>query len=294
MTIFDRNTSPCAGCYGGASLKMLVFVVFLCAPLFAARHKLPDQVVETPVGNFRITNLDCFHGIGQMFVKGRLVNETSKSWDTVSLAMEFRDKNGVIKPAPAVLTKKDVGIGQTVKLDMYEGSAKADTGTLSVVFKFGGGSYPVRYRLALSKPAPSETLAFHDDALAISFGFGRTEIDFTLQNNTDDPIKIDWNLVSFVESWGSAQGVIHKGVKLADKQAAKPPTVIPPGAKIEDMVVPLDRIEFVEGTWLTHPLLFEGPDSLKMVGAEFSVFMPLEIRATIKNYTFAFKVIGAD
>jgi hypothetical protein len=291
-----------------AAMKSLCIIPFLCPATFAAAaYKLPDQIVNTPVGNFRVTNLICDHLFGTLFVDGRIVNETTKSWDTVWLAMEFRDKNGAIRPkqspeplilagdpsASAGLVVQNVVIGKTVKF-RYSLDAKADTPTFSAKFKLANGKYPVQYRIALSKSVSSEPLVFRDDALAMAFSLRQTEIGFTLQNNTDVPIKIDWNLVTFVESWGGSQGVIHKGVKLIDKQAAKPPSLIPPKARLDDMVVPVDRVEFVEGRWLIQPLLIQGPTSLKTVGQDFSIFMPLEIGTTTKNYIFTFTVVGVD
>jgi len=111
----------------------------------------------------------------------------------------------------------------------------------------------------------------------LTFSLQKTEIDFVLQNKSDDPIKLDWNLVSFIQSWGTSQAVIHKGIKLADKQAPKAPSVVPPKAKIEDIVVPVENVEFANGEWRTQDLLLDGPASLKMVGQEFSIFMPLDL-----------------
>ena len=119
--------------YGNsAAMKSLCIILFFCAPVFGTWLKLPDQTVETPVGNFKITELKCdHHAVGNfLVVNGRIVNETSKSWDTVSLAMEFRDKNGQVKPkaspdpivlafdpsASAGITAKNVGKGQTINL----------------------------------------------------------------------------------------------------------------------------------------------------------------------------------
>jgi len=285
------------------SLAML----FVCAPVLAGRRALPDQIVATPVGNLRITDLKCDHALGVLILKGQIINETSKSWDTLYLAMEFQDKDGAVKPkegpgplillhvpsASAGIIAKEFGIGKTLRLN-YGEFARADKSTFSVKFTFADGRYPVHYRAALTKPVAASNLEYHDDALAITFSLQRTEIDFVLQNNSNDPIKVDWNLVSFVQSWGTSQGVIHKGIKLADKQAVKPPSMIPPKAKIEDMIVPVENVEFIAGDWLTHSLFVDGPASMNLVGQEFSIFMPLDVGGTTKNYTFTFKVIGVD
>jgi hypothetical protein len=245
------------------------------------------------------------NALGFQFVDGNIVNETSKSWDILYLAIDLHDKNGVVKPkegpdpiirahdpsASAGIAVKDLGIGTTVKL-RYQEEAKADNDTFSATFKFADGRYPVHYKTALTTPVADTTLKYHDDALAITFSLQRTEIDFILQNNSNDPIKVDWNLVSFV--WGTSQGVIHKGIRLADKQAVKPPSMIPPRAKIEDLIVPVENVQLVAGDWVTHPLFVDGPASLTFVGQEFSIFMPLDIGGTTTNYTFTFRIMGVD
>ncbi len=220
--------------------------------------------------------------------------------------MELKDKNGIVTPkegpgphillnvpsATAGIVARSFSAGSTLKFS-YQKSAKDDNDTLSVSFKFAEGLYPVRYQTVLTKPLAANS-DYHDDALAITFSLQRTEIDFVLQNKSNDPIKVDWNLVSFVSSSGASQGVIHKGIKLVDKQATKPPSMVPPKARIEDMIVPVENIELVGGEWMTHPLFVEGPEALELVGQEFSIFMPLDIGGTTKSYTFTFKIVGVD
>ena len=285
----------------------LSFTVFFFGSTLVGRPRtLPDQTVTTPEGNVRVTNLSCNHGVGFLFVKGKIINETGKSWDTLYLAMQVRDKNGIVKPkggpgalilmhdpqASAGIILKEFGIGTTLKLNYQEESPKTDSETCSITFTYADGSYPVHYRAALTKPAAANNLEFHDNALAVTFSLQKTELDFVLQNNSNDPIKIDWNLVSFV--WGTSHGVIHKGVKFADKEKTKPPSLIPPSAKIEDMILPVENVEFVGGDWLTRPLFLEGPAAQRLVGQEFSIFVPLDIGGIVKNYTFAFKIVAVD
>ncbi len=54
--------------------------------------------------------------------------------------------------------------------------------------------------------------------------------------------------------------------------------------------MPVENVEFVNGDWLTHDLFLDGPTALKMIGQEFSIFMPLEIGGMTKNYSFAFRI----
>ena len=72
-------------------------------------------------------------------------------------------------------------------------------------------------------------------------------------------------------------------------------------------IVPPDNVRLAKAAWkltgdeIAVPHLFlvrsgvrNLAESLKAVGGEFSIFMPLQIGAATKNYTFAFKVIGVE
>ena len=162
--------------------SLLLAVLSFSIPALAKRRPLPDQTVTTPVGDIKITNLMCDHALGFLFLNGNIVNATTKSWDTLYLAIELQDKNGVVqpkaKPDPIILIgdpSASTGIvatafvvGTTIKL-RYQESAKADNDTLSVKFKFADGRYPVHYRTVLTKPQPTSTMEYNDDALAINY-----------------------------------------------------------------------------------------------------------------------------
>ncbi len=224
-------------------------------------------------------------------------------------AVELNDKNGpvVLKKRPRLMVlnadpnaayslhARNIGPGQTfkIKADIEDG-VKADGDSLRMVFKYGFGVYPVTYKLSLLKPAVSDSLAFSDDAISVVFVPSATALNFVLQNKGDAPVKLDWNMVSFVSLDGTAQGVIHNGVKLSDRTAPKAPSMVPPRARIEDAIIPVENIELVGTEWVTNQLLPSGPISLKMPGLEFSVFMPLDIGGTTRNYSFVFKILSAQ
>jgi hypothetical protein len=268
----------------------------------------PDQTVETPVGRFTLTNLRARHTVGILHIEGELVNETNKTWDYVWVAIEMNDKNGKVTPkigpSSAVLSADPNASGQFVARNLYPGArfkikyqkddVKADGNTLNFAYKYAYGVYPLTYSLALIKPASSASLNFKDDAITLAFVQGKTGLNFALQNNGDAPIKIDWNLVSFIQPGGTAQGVVHNGVKLIDRTAPKAPTMVPPHAKIEDSITPVDNIEWIENEWITDQLLPPGPSGLKLAGEEFSVFMPLDIGGATKNYSFVFKILSVQ
>lgn len=88
--------------------------------------------------------------------------------------------------------------------------------------------------------------------------------------------------------------MIHNGIKLIDRTAPKAPSMVPPRAKLNDSIIPVENIELVETDWVTHPLLPAGPAGKDSAGEEFSVFMPLDIGGATKNYNFVFKIVSVE
>lgn len=130
------------------------------------------------MGKFIFTKLNTFHLWGILSIEGDLVNETTKTWDNLTFAIELSDKNGKVMPKKAplaavvsvdpnassqvhVLHSFAPGAHIQVKFDIQD--VKADGDTLNLAFKYGYGEYPLTYRLALSKPSPSDTLLFTDE-----------------------------------------------------------------------------------------------------------------------------------
>jgi len=289
------------------NLFVVGLTLFSMSQVFAKKRELPEQVIVTPVGNFRLTNLKIDHALGFQFIDGELLNETNKTWDDIWIAVEMTDKNGhvIVKDglSPRIQTAdpqastglhaRNIPPGQKFKI-RYQESAKADNDTLSIVFKYADGRYPVSFKTAIIKPVSSDSMAFQDDAINVTFALDKTSLEFVLLNKSDGPIKIDWNLVSFVEFDGTAQSVIHNGIKLVDRTNPKAPTMVPPRAKITDAIVPVNNIELTDNQWVTGPILPQGPVGSKLGGMEFSVYMPLDIAGTVKNYNFVFKINAAE
>jgi hypothetical protein len=159
-----------------------------------------------------------------------------------------------------------------------------------------GAWRPVVYRLALTKPVESEALVFEDDNLRASFALSRKAINFSLKNKTDGPLKIDWNQWSYVDVDGNSHRIFHKGIAYKDRETSLPPSVIPPTATFEDVVFPSDysRWSDVGGGFQSLDLLPQAVSASAYVGKTLSLFMPLEVNNTVKNYLFSFKIKEAQ
>jgi hypothetical protein len=290
-----------------AALFLWIFITVSAVAMPKWRNQ-PDQTIDTPVGKFTLTKVRTIHMWSMLSIEGELVNETSKTWDDVFLAMEITDKTGklmaknpplasVLRADPnasSQLHARNMAPGAHFKIKVQNLEIKADGETLSLAFKYAFGEFPVTYKFALSKPAASDDLLFTDENVTLVFLPNKTALSFVLQNKGDAPIKIDWNTVSFVSPAGIAQGVIHNGIKLVDRSAPKAPSMIPPRAKVDDAIIPVENVEYLENDWITHPLLPAGPLGLQSAGQEFSIFMPLDIGGTTKNYNFVFKIVSAE
>ncbi len=151
---------------------------------------------------------------------------------------------------------------------------------------------PIQYRFTMVKPAESESLVYEDDTLKVVFGVSRKGINFTLRNKTEGPLKVDWNQWSYVDVEGKSHKVFHRGVAYKDKETSLPPSTIPPTAALEDVIVPTDYVEWsnLESGYRTLELLPDNSTASTFVGKTLSVFMPVEVNGTVKNYLFSFRV----
>lgn len=143
----------------------------------------------------------------------------------------------------------------------------------------------------MTAPQPSDQLAYADNYISVLFKVGEEQIAFDLQNITDSGIKINWDELSLVYPDGSAKRVIHNGIILKDRDKPQAVTVIPPGSKISDILLPTDNIDWsdIYIGWKYSPL-FGGNDRLVWNDKEFSIYFPIEIKGEKKEYRFSFKI----
>jgi hypothetical protein len=165
--------------------------------------------------------------------------------------------------------------------------------SFKLVFK--EAKYHVKWHFSLLKPKPSDDLSYEDESVSIKFSLAPDGISCNLRNKTSDPVTINWNNVSWVDYSGEAHKLIHSGVRLVDKEAPQPPTVIPPLARIAEAMFPADHVKSTSSGWSKESLWPDLVDTSgeqshlkKLEGAMFSVFMPLEIQGKTKNYSFIF------
>jgi len=143
--------------------------------------------------------------------------------------------------------------------------------------------------------------SYEDELIKIVWLPLSTQFAFTLENKSDNSIKIIWDEAVYVDENGSSGRVMHSGVKYVDRSNPQPPTVVVKKAKVDDMVVPTDNIYYISGQyggWQTKPLFpnrattQEELNTLtqKYVGKTVKILLPLQIQETVNEYIFSFKV----
>jgi hypothetical protein len=102
------------------------------------------------------------------------------------------------------------------------------------------------------------------------------------------PIRLDWDQMAYVDLDGSSHRVIHKGVRLMQKDAPQPPSTVAPGSSVEDFLYPSDKVSWDSsiGEWMEAPIW----PSMQSPGQTFGIFMPIAVNGNVKNYLFTIKI----
>ena len=127
--------------------------------------------------------------------------------------------------------------------------------------------------------------SYEDDFIKIIWLPDLTEFSFTLENKLDNSIKIIWDEAVYIDEDNSSRKVMHSGVKYEDGEKAQPLTVIAKKTKINDLVIPVDNICYVDG-WRKLPLF----SVQKSAGKTVKILLPIQIQETINEYIFSFKI----
>jgi hypothetical protein len=146
-------------------------------------------------------------------------------------------------------------------------------------------------------------MAFEDTLLSFKFSIDPHGIACSIRNKTAAPISVNWNMISYIDASGDAHKVIHSGIRLVDMEAPQTPTLIPPAARINETLFPIEYIQpgsrgfacWVQCIWPDVGDVSKDESNLKKLeGSGFSVFMPLEIGGKTKNYSFVFKIVSVE
>lgn len=143
----------------------------------------------------------------------------------------------------------------------------------------------------ITKQEVEDKFIYTDNYISIVMGAMEKNLVFVLQNKTDYSMKVLWDEASFIKPGGSAQRVLHNGVRFVEKSQPQAPSVIPGHATLNEAIVPSDNIRYssIAGEWIVDPLLegMKRKDSFAS-GSTFSVLLPIQISGVTNEYTFTF------
>lgn len=257
-----------------------------------------NQTVKVDEGTFVFAGLTITnqkYSLPQL--DGQVTNNTNRDWKAVTFKFRGIDSHG------AVIESRIPGLNELTFYAFKKGETKIikdeilsgfyDNKPAAVSLVFAGGEYNATYILSMIKPLPSRDLSFQDPFIQIEFDISKRQIAFVLRNKTNAPIKINWNEVSYIDIATSSHKVMHSGVKYTSRAEPQPSEIVPPTAKLEDIVFPIDYVSY-DTEWTKNALFPEAPKALLYKGQAFSVFMPLEINGRVKNYLFTFKILDVQ
>lgn len=246
-----------------------------------------DRVIKTSEGEFAIFSIKLTQDIYEDKLEGIIKNNTRRNYNNTVFTLKLSD--GRYRNY-----KTSIGKDQEIKFSLlFEKEVGDNEDIKNVDFEFIDGEYKIDYDFLMLKPLVNKNLQFSDNTLDISFYIGTRDIIFNIANKTQNPIKLNWDNFSFVDTESRAHRLIHSSVKLIDAEKQQATTIIPPFANIKENVYPPDYLDRRDSNWIYNPIL---PDdsSIKypVVGKTVSFFMPIEINGVVKNYNFVFKIIG--
>ena len=291
-------------------LLLLTIILYGCAsskvetkPPAQQERIVQQKEIVVEEGTFLLQNLSLMsmpisRQYQEIRIKGNVINNTTKDWNEVVFEVELYDELG--NKLKSFLGESfrviiyDIKRGETKPMGLGHGESLswikyAKPGKYDVRFK--SGEYPATYVFAMTKPRNSKVLAFEDRSISIQFSISKKQVRFVLQNKGNNPIKIDWDQVSYVDVSGKSHKVIHSGVRYIERDRPQVPTIVPPTANVEDIVFPSDYVYYSKSIgWCKTPFFPEGPDAKIYKGRAFSIFMSLEIDGVVKNYLFTFEI----
>jgi len=228
----------------------------------------------------------------QARITGEIENRTGLAWNNVDFTVFLGDKSGrEFKTPDGCFATSKLGTGATESSSCVF-SGQFDFGSVRITRAVRSqGWVTAKYSFSLVSPAASRDLMYMDERVALELFPGERGIGLKIRNKLPDPVKLDWNQSSFVDWHGKSGRIIHDGVRFVERNSLLPPSVIPPGALLEDSIVPVSNIDLV-GTMVLTDALFPArlPKAAELKGARVSVLLYLEANGVSRNYMLTVQV----
>jgi hypothetical protein len=137
---------------------------------------------------------------------------------------------------------------------------------------------------------------FEDPLVHMIWVVTNQQMRFELVNKGDHTLHIIWDEAAYVGPGGLASRVMRQGVRFADRNASQPPTVVPRGSRVQEVVIPTDLVlydhDWQIGSQVKPVNLAEGTaeEAAANLGKQVSVLLPLEVQGVVNEYQFIFEI----
>ena len=139
-----------------------------------------------------------------------------------------------------------------------------------------------KYAFSLVEPAVNPAPAVQDETLRIIITPDFYEIGLMIENISWEPVAVNWNDARYLDPDGKTQRLIHRGIKLQDKEAPQLSVEIPPRESLDERIIPFDKIkQSMEGWYIER--LFDGYET-RIPGFEFGIVLPIQTKAGKSEY----------
>lgn len=172
--------------------------------------------------------------------------------------------------------------GKQVKTRFADGSHYVETPRYVLGLSFSPNELLSVDHVAYQKYQDSDTGIAGTEMLLRLLQSGPTGFEFSLANNSSVPIQIIWDETAIVTVDGSSSRVIHQGIKYSEMNNSQPPTVVPPGARVDEYAGPTNLITYNDA-WNAAALVSDFDK-----GTKASFFLVLNVNGERQNLNFAF------
>ncbi len=288
----------------------VVLALLLSAPHAVAEKKSPEvKLLSFPdvtlnEGAFTLTNLSLKKGgiLSLTRLTGTLNNKSGKEWSGLELSVQPSDGIGTQFRRSKIDFWRPGGVQAESSTPFYlKLSGTFDFATLTFSFNIDG-SYSPDYHFQIVTPSREDgQLRIADDKVEIVLLPGTEQFGFRIQNKGASTLKLNWDQMTFVNTSGVVDKVLGSGVRYIERAASRPPSIIPPGARMQDIFVPVSLISYSQSysrystsSWITESILPKCPKCLELVGKDVSVYFPLESDGKTLEYTMTVRVVAAE
>jgi hypothetical protein len=129
-----------------------------------------------------------------------------------------------------------------------------------------------------------------DNVIDITLLTTSKQFVFSIKNLSPNTIRIIWDEAAFIDTDGATSKIIHKGIQFIKREESQPPTSIIKNAKLEDIIIPTNKIYFsnISNEWNNHSL-FSNVDK-NSNNQTIRLMLPIEIKGVTNEYIFEFSV----